>query len=218
MITVVPTVLEQDEAAVQARLQAIGTNFSRAQLDVLNNTFVPYQSFADPDVLERIRENIEFEVDLMVSIDDYNLDQWNRGWVYRIAFHVEATDKVQATIDKIKSWQKKVYLSLNPDTELEAIEPYRKKVDGILFLTVNPGKSGNPYQPQVVERIRDLRDMDKEICIEVDGGVTNETLPFLLDAGVNGVAIGSYFANDKIESRSMEILEVIEEFDRKNRG
>jgi len=143
MNSIIPTILVSDRSSLEKRIAVLKKHFTRAQIDVLNDTLVEGTLFADPDVIESLIGNIQCEVHLMVSLDDYDLEQWNRDWVDKIIIHIEAGVAVEKAIKMVKAWGKKVFLALNPDTKLEEIEPYRKKVDGIMFLTVIPGKNGS---------------------------------------------------------------------------
>lgn len=210
MISVAPTILVATPQELRERVQAIAPYFTRAQIDVLNNTFVSETSFADPDFVESLGSKLTFEIDLMVSVDEYDLEQWRRPWVDMIAFHIEATRKPAEHIAVVKSWGKRVFLALNPETEADAVSPYVKDVDGVLCMTVTPGKSGNPFQTEVLEKIQFLRKKYPKLDIEADGGVSADTLPSLLSVGVTGVAVGSYLAADKMEERSLALLSVIE--------
>jgi len=220
MTYVAPTILVPTEAVLKERIAAIRQVYVRAQIDVLNDTFVKASSFADAQVIDGVIHSVTCEVDLMVDMSNYDLAQWNKSWVDKIAFHIEAITDPRPIIELIKSWGKKVFLSLNPDTSIGALEPYIKTIDGVLFMTVHPGRSGNPFQPQVLDAIKEFHDRHREVEIEVDGGVNVDTLPSLLSVGVSGFAVGSYLDNNHIEDRSQKLLSIIENFEshRKSRS
>ncbi len=215
MISIAPTILVSDEGVLRGRLAAIKPYYMRAQVDVLNNSFVEATSFADPDVIEQHVAGLSCEIDLMVDINGYDIAQWNRTWVDTISFHVEASSDPAATIDAIRSFQKRVVLSINPDTDIEMLEPFTRKIDGVLFMTVYPGRSGNPFQTHVLDAIRTFHGAHPGVPIEVDGGVTAETMPELLDIGVTGFAIGSYLSNEKIEENTQVLISLVEVFEQK---
>lgn len=217
MITVTPTILERTQKNFEARFQALRPHFLRAQIDVLNDTFVSGISFADPGVVDSFKTNLVFEIDLMVSMEGYDLMQWNKPWVEMIAFHIEATNSPKKYIDMIRSWGKRVFISMNSETHIEALDPVINLVDGVLVMTVVPGKSGNPFIYESLDIIRALRARHKTLPIEADGGVTKDTLPMLLEAGVTEVAVGSYLQNDRVEERSLDFLEIIEKFEAEHR-
>src|SRR3989344_1634182 len=215
MISIAPTILVSDEGALKGRLAAIKPYYMRAQVDVLNNSFVNATSFADPDVIERHGSELQCEIELMVDINGYDIAQWNRAWVDAISFHVEASSDPAATIDAIRSFQKRVVLSINPDTDIEMLEPFIRKIDGVLFMTVYPGRSGNPFQTHVLDAIRTFHVAHPGVPIEVDGGISAETMPEFLDIGVTGFAIGSYLSNEKIEENTQVLISLVEAFEQK---
>lgn len=216
MTYVVPTILVPTSAAFDYRLSSLRPHFLRAQLDVLNGTFAPAQTFCDAGYIDQHHDRLMFEIDLMVDLDGYDLEVWNRPWVDKIIFHIEACRDPKPIIKKITGWGKKVFLSLNPETDLEAVRPYLKSVNGILFLAVNPGQSGSTLQPQVLDKIKSLRQQNAVIDIEVDGGVNDENLPALLDVGANGFAVGSFLDNREIEERLLRLITIIENFERRS--
>lgn len=210
MIVVSPTILVPSASEFQKRVRSIEPFFSRAQIDVLDNTLVPRTSFADPVFVESLHTHLTFEVDLMVSLNNYNLSQWNRPWVDMIAVHVEASSDPRPYLKTIRSWGKQAFLSLNPETPLSALEPHLSYADGVLFLTVEPGASGGGFQESVIEKIQKFRAENADTEIEADGAVRPATIPLLLAAGVTRVAVGSFLANGSMESSSLELLSAIE--------
>ncbi|OGY90305.1 MAG: hypothetical protein A3B30_01955 [Candidatus Komeilibacteria bacterium RIFCSPLOWO2_01_FULL_52_15] len=216
MTYVVPTILVKNEHEFRRRVAAIGTYFNRAQIDVLDNTFVPAESFRDVRAIEYIRGDLQYEIDLMTRIDGYDLAQWNKPWVDKIIIHVEATAQADAVLKQIRAWGKRAFLSVNPDTSFTAMERYLPNADGVLFMTVKPGRSGNLFQPQVLDAIQAFRKKHPTVEIEVDGGVTLETMQSLLSVGVNGFAVGSFLDNEKMEEHALELVAAIEQFEQKN--
>lgn len=217
MIYIVPTILVRTEKGFNERVAAIAPHFNRTQIDVLNDTLVSGSSFADAKAIERGIKELTCEVDLMVTLDGYDLSQWNRHWVDKIIFHSEATTEPQNHIQLIRSWGKKVFMSLNPGTDANLVVPYLKMIDGVLFMTVTPGRSGNLFRHEIVDVIREFHMTHPEVEIEVDGGVTSETMPLLLDAGVSGFAVGSFFDGAHIEENVMQLIETVERFEARSR-
>ena len=108
------------------------------------------------------------------------------------------------TIQLIKSFEKKVGVALNPSTPLDILKYELKNIDMVLIMTVNPGFGGQKFIPEMVQKIKDLREIDKNIDIEVDGGINNETAKLVKEAGANILVAGSYIFSgnykEKIES------------------
>jgi len=216
MTYVVPTVLVKTELEFRRRVAAIGSYFNRAQIDVLDNTFVPGESFRDIHTIEYVRGDLQYEVDLMTRIDGYDLAQWNRPWVDKIIIHAEATTQADAVLKQIKAWGKRAFLSLNPESNFSILERHLPHADGVLFMTVQPGRSGNPFVTHVLDSIQAFKKKHPQVEIEVDGGVSLETLSALLSVGVNGFAVGSFLSNEKMEDHAIELVAAIEQFEQKN--
>ncbi|MEC8194932.1 MAG: ribulose-phosphate 3-epimerase, partial [Pseudomonadota bacterium] len=110
-----------------------------------------------------------------------------------ITAHVEAGPHIHRTIQAIKAQGVKAGVSLNPGTPLESIEHVLDLVDMVLIMTVNPGFGGQKFIHSGVEKTRRLRQMigDREIHIQIDGGVTTETAPLVAEAGADVLVAGS---------------------------
>jgi len=213
MIAVLPAILAKDKQDFEMRLSVLKNHFTKAQIDVVNESIIEGHSWAEPEDIESIVGTMKFEVHLMVDLKDYDLEQWNRAWIEKIILHVENGNILKEKMDLIKSWNKKVFLAINPDTPLEELKPFVKKADGVMFMTIDPGRMGNEFRPLVMDTIREFHDSNPDVELEVDGGITNDTLPPILSLGVSTVAVGSYFQNDKIEDHLLEVIPIVEHFE-----
>ena len=112
-----------------------------------------------------------------------------------ITIHPEATPNLQESIDEIKSFKKKVGISLNPDTKIDIVEDYLDKVDLILIMSVYPGFGGQKFISDVLEKIKSLKNLkDKKklnFDIEVDGGINFSNFKSVIDAGANVLVSGT---------------------------
>ena len=121
-----------------------------------------------------------------------------------ITVHVEAIKHLNRTIQLIKSFGKKAGVALNPSTPLDVLRYELKNIDMVLIMTVNPGFGGQKFIPEMIQKIKDLREIDKNIDIEVDGGINDETAKLVKEAGANILVAGSYIFSgnykEKIES------------------
>ncbi|MEK9681095.1 MAG: ribulose-phosphate 3-epimerase [Pelagibacteraceae bacterium] len=165
-------------------------------IDVMDGHFVPNLTFGPP-VIEKIRKctNLPFDVHLMISpVEKYIKDYASAG-ADIITIHPEATDDLNRTIEEIKSYSKKVGVSLNPKTPAKIIEDLLNKIDLILIMSVNPGFAGQKFMPEVLDKVKFLRSkIDKEkldIDIEIDGGIDFKTAPLAIQAGANILVSGT---------------------------
>ena len=165
-------------------------------IDVMDGLFVPSISFGMP-VIESIRPatKLFFDVHLMVQEPIRYIDEFNRVGADLITIHAEACEDIEATIEKIRENGCKVGMSISPDTDVSVVEPWIKKVDMILLMSVHPGFGGQKFIPETMDKIRAVRRMINEqnpACdLEVDGGIHLGNVKEVMEAGVNVVVAGT---------------------------
>lgn len=205
-IIVAPSLLAADFSKLKEEIQEVekyGAEY--LHLDVMDGNFVPNISYGAP-VISSIRKhsNLVFDVHLMVENPDKFIKDMVDAGADIITVHVEATKHLNRTIQLIKSYGKKVGISLNPSTPIEMIKHDLKNVDMVLIMTVNPGFGGQKFIDDMLEKIKELRAIAPNIDIEVDGGINNETGKLAKEAGANILVAGSYIFSgnykEKIES------------------
>ena len=168
-------------------------------LDVMDGSFVPSFSFGNP-VIKSIRECTDkvFDVHLMIDEPIRYIEEFVKCGADIITVHVEACQDVAATLKKIKEYNVKPAITLNPETPVKAIEPYLSMVDMVLVMSVHPGFGGQKVKE--VKRLLIDKGLDN-VDIEIDGGINAENLASVLEAGVNVVVAGSaVFKNDASEN------------------
>ena len=165
-------------------------------IDVMDGDFVPQISFGMP-VIRSIREatDVTFDVHLMVSNPERYIETFVDCGADILTIHAEATRDIENALKQIRRTGVKVGLALNPGTSLSTLDYVMDVVDMVLLMTVNPGFGGQKYIEKATRKIKALRAMalneERELDIEVDGGVTDETLPTVLEAGANIIVMGS---------------------------
>ena len=136
-----------------------------------------------------------FDVHLMINEPIRYIDEFVKAGADIITVHVEACADVSATIDKIHAAGVKAGITLNPDTPVSAIKAYLSKVDMALVMSVNPGFGGQKFITESVDKIKELRrlvtEMNLNLDIEVDGGIKQDNLASVLEAGANVIVAGS---------------------------
>lgn len=205
-IIVAPSLLAADFSKLREEIQEVESYGAEyLHLDVMDGNFVPNISFGVP-VISSIRKhsNLVFDVHLMVENPDRFIKDMVDAGADVITVHAEATKHLNRTIQLIKSYGKKVGVALNPSTPLDVIKYDLKDIDMVLIMTVNPGFGGQAFIEGMLQKIRDLRSIDPNIDIQVDGGINNKTSKLVKEAGANILVAGSYlFKGDykqKIES------------------
>ena len=171
-------------------------------VDVMDGHFVPNLTLGPP-VIKSLRQytKIPFDVHLMISpVHEYIEDYANAG-ADIITIHPEATESLIDSIELIKKLNKKVGISLNPESKINLVEKHLDKIDLILIMSVNPGFGGQKFissQLRKIERLANLK-KHKDFLIEVDGGITADTAPSVVSAGADILVAGSaVFSNGSV--------------------
>ena len=132
-----------------------------------------------------------------------------------INFHLEATEQVSETIEKIRQLGKKVGITIKPNTPAEAVGPFLDKVDMVLVMTVEPGFGGQKLIPECLEKVKVIRKLVQErnlkTDIEVDGGINADNVKLALAAGANVIVAGSAVFKNDITANVKNLLSVMGE-------
>jgi len=165
-------------------------------VDVMDGHFVPNLTIGPP-VIKALKKNcsIKFDVHLMISPVHKYIEIYSEAGADIITIHPEATEDLSASILKIKELKKKVGISLNPETKVSVIKDYLDEIDLILIMSVNPGFGGQKFMPEVLDKIKELKTIQKErnidFDIEVDGGINFENSRTIIKAGANILVSGT---------------------------
>ena len=184
-------------------------------IDVMDGHFVPNLTIGPP-VIKALREkcSLKFDVHLMISPVHEYIESYAEAGADIITIHPEATNNLEASIMKIKELNKKVGVSLNPKSKINLISAYLDKIDLILIMSVNPGFGGQKFMPEVLEKIKDLRTIQKErklnFDIEIDGGINFDNCKEAIDAGANILVSGTtiFNSNDGDIKKNINLLKL----------
>ena len=131
-----------------------------------------------------------------------------------ITIHPEATDNLEASILKIKKLSKKVGVSLNPNSKIDLIKDYLSQIDLVLIMSVNPGFGGQKFIPEVLDKIKELKIIQKEkklnFDIEIDGGINFDNCKIVIEAGANILVSGTtvFKSNDGDIKKNINLLKL----------
>lgn len=198
MVLVAPSILSADFTKLGediARAEAGGADW--VHVDVMDGHFVPNITIGVP-VVKSIRPvtKLPLDVHLMISDPDAYIEDFAKAGADYITIHAEAATHLQRTLAHIRSIGKKAGVALNPGTPEDAIKYCLKDIDLVLVMTVNPGFGGQKFISEVVPKIAAIRKMFddagfKDVLISVDGGINDDTVKVVVDAGANVVVAGS---------------------------
>lgn len=201
MKTLAPSILAADLLNLGAELKKIKDSGSKyVHVDVMDGCFVPNISFGMP-IISAVRSYTDLVVDVhaMIVDPDKYIEDFIKCGADIVTFHLEALDKERTlkAIDLIHSKGKKVGISIKPKTKAEEIVPYLDLIDMVLVMTVEPGFGGQSFMHETMDKVRYIRNINKTIDIQVDGGINNDTLRIAKDAGANIFVLGTGFFKSK---------------------
>jgi len=199
---VVPAIIAQSQGELESMLELLRGKVERVMLDVMDGVFVPNRSL---DFQFTLPEDFEYEAHLMV-VEPLKRIGGLGGKVGSIILHVETLEDVRRALKCVKNLELKVFLALNPETSVDRVEPYLGEVDGVLVMTVAPGRYGGRLLPETLAKCRRIRKMHGTIPIEVDGGMNPENARAAREAGANIIASGSFIMKSEDVAHSLQLL------------
>ena len=213
-IKISPSILSADFSKLGSEIQALEkAGADLIHIDVMDGHFVPNITIG-PDVIKQLRKytSLPFDVHLMISPVNNFIKNFAEAGAYIITIHPEATNDLVGSIKKIKSYNKKAGVSLNPETPVDMILPILNLIDLVLVMSVNPGFGGQKFMPEVLDKIKELKKIQENqnlnFDIEIDGGINFENSKIAINAGANILVSGTtvFKSNNGDIKKNIELL------------
>jgi len=211
MVKLAPSILAADFSKLgEDVLCAVRGGAQYMHIDVMDGAFVPNISIG-PCVISSLRPvtDVVFDVHLMINAPERYVEDFAKAGADIITVHIEATEDLDACLDKIKALGVKTGVSVKPATPIEDVFPYLDKLDMVLVMSVEPGFGGQKYMPMAEEKLKKLAAVAPEgMDISVDGGINLDNIGRVVASGANTVVAGSaVFGQPDIEATTRLFVE-----------
>ncbi len=214
-----PSLLAADFKKLEQEIKKTEENGAEyLHFDVMDGIFVPSISFGMP-VLKSIRSCTEqlMDVHLMITEPIRYLKEFKEAGADLVTVHLEACEDVEKTLDAIHECGMKAGLSIKPGTPAEALEPYLEKLELVLIMSVEPGFGGQKFIPESLDKISAVRKMldaaGSNADLEVDGGIYQNNVGEVLEAGANVIVSGSGVFRGDAAQNTREFMEILQRYE-----
>lgn len=201
MQKIVPAILTDKVEEVIAMVNKVESFSQWVHIDIMNDTFVPYKTVEITDI-KGASSIHKIEAHLMVNEPGSFFCACEEVGCSRVVVHYEAVTDMAHLLEKAKDYTFDFVIALNPDTEVRVLEAYINDIDGVLLMSVFPGKSGQHEIKEVFKKAKEVRDLRNNIYIGIDGGIDKDNISEVCLSGVDYACVNSgLFNSDNIEER-----------------
>lgn len=193
---IIPGILEQDWDAIEKKIELVKPFAKTIHIDLLDGVFAPNKTFFDPAPFKKYSNDIFFELHMMVDNPQQYLQAWADAGFKRFIGQIEHMQDIPEFVARGQLLGE-VGLALDTPTSVEKISVNLDDLDFVFLMTVKAGFSNQAFLPEMIEKVKALRLQSPFIPIEVDGGISDQTLPVARDAGATRfVSTGFLFVGE----------------------
>lgn len=204
-LLIAPSILGIDYGRMNEHLKELEPFSDWFHVDVMDGNFVPNLSIGAM-VVSRIKTDIPLDCHLMINNPHRYVEDFAKAGAFSITIHAEASRHLPEDIIKIKDLGCRAGVSISPDTPVDSISKVLPMVDLVLIMSVNPGFGGQSFIPEVLEKVKWLREHFPDLDIQIDGGISDKTAPLAIEAGANVLVAGSYILKNRNPAEAAEKL------------
>lgn len=188
---IIPSILvySKDEYIQQMQIISALTDF--VQIDIADGKFVDNTTWHDVEFIKDYCP-VNFELHMMVTHPLKEIQKWQyTPQLKRIIFHYESVSDIENTLVELQKYNREICISLNLETDTKKIEKYVSKLDAVQFMNIIPGKQGQPFDKNILEKITNFHSTFPHMELASDGSVNSQTISELLKAGISRFCVGS---------------------------
>ncbi len=213
-LKIAPSILSADQDRLQDEINEVEKYSDLLQVDVMDNIFVPNIT-PQAELLKKFNTKVPLDIHLMVKEPS---EEYIKTFIIankklkinNITVHYEACSNLKKTLGFIKKNNIRAAVAINPKTPLYKIKGILDNIDMVLIMTVEPGFSGQKFLEECMEKVKELRKLNPNMDIEVDGGINDKTAPIAVKAGANILVVSSFIFKSKDKAASIKkILESV---------
>lgn len=205
MKKIIPAILTDNSEDLKNKLTQLKGLTDWVQIDIMDGKFVDNFSIQLED-LDRMHSRFNLEIHLMVQNPEKYFGECQKARAKRVVFHFEAVQNLKRTLKEAGKFDFQIGIALNPETPIKKIKNYLNQIDLALLLTVHPGAQGQKFIPQVLDKIKELREISSKIKIGVDGGLNLFNIKKVAETDADYLVVGSGLLKSKNIKETIEQL------------
>lgn len=195
---IIPSINTETFKEAREKINLLKDLTKEFHIDIASVDFCNYQSWGNPVDFEKLDENLQFGIHLMLNLKPQEILKWSNKRIKRFILHLEGTNNPDGLLKIAKRTNKEIYVALSPKTEIEMVEVYIPHIDGILVLGVEPGASGQEMLGNTFKKMQEARNkLQKNQKIMVDGGINENNIQKIIEYKPDFIILGSAIYNSE---------------------